>query len=238
MEAGADTALGRRCVWRDADGASAHSGRAIFVSGMSAERFPLPLHELGLAVNEVVHHDGVLRSVVVGAWNHIAAADSYARDSGVLERDTQERDATLPRRRRNEVAVEQLAIQAEQLDRGAATADSTRVPVGTIHVREDSAEAANRRSLIAASRYEEPRIGHVAADCTEESHRAERLKDRFVRGIGERFGEPGCRRLHEAVTGRHEQRAATEQETFERGRDDRRCGRAATVPVDFAMTVG
>jgi hypothetical protein len=52
---------------------------------------------LGLAVEEVIHHDDVMLSPIVRPWGHIAARDPHAGDTRVVEDDAEEGLAVSPR---------------------------------------------------------------------------------------------------------------------------------------------
>ena len=53
------------------------------------------LHDLRLAVDEVVRHHDIVRPLVIGSRSHVAGGDPHAGDPRVFERDAEEREARI-----------------------------------------------------------------------------------------------------------------------------------------------
>ena len=60
------------------------------------------LNDLGLAVDEVVHHDDVMLAIVIRPRGNVAGLDPDRRDAGVIKLDAEEGQASIARRGRNE----------------------------------------------------------------------------------------------------------------------------------------
>ena len=103
-----------------------------------------------LTVDEVVHHDDVVRLVIVWTRSNATADDSDAGDPRVVELDPEERKASIARRSRDKTAEQQTTISAEKLHQGTGatvTVFGTRTTaVRLVHVSENRTEAGDRRS--------------------------------------------------------------------------------------------
>ena len=105
---------------------------------------------MGLSINEVVHHDNVVRLVVVRTRCNIACRDPYTGDSGIVKLDPEEGKTSITRGSRDKTAEQQTAVSTEKLEQRACSAVATlrawTTTVGLIDVSEDRTEAGNYRS--------------------------------------------------------------------------------------------
>ena len=202
------------------------------------------LDRLRLSVQEVIHHDDVMRSVIIRPWGSIAARDPHSSDARVRKHDAEEGHTLIARRSWDRILVEQSPVGAEVLDEGAGWPIPVLVfgpaPVRQVHVREDRAESAGCRwfGLGVGTRHKELRLRHVAIDRAEEALGAERLEDGFVGRVAETRRQAREWGLEKTRPRCGEEGAAIDEEAVERrARDGGRSG-AAAVPVDLAATVG
>src|SRR5215471_7043596 len=114
---------------------------------------------LGLAVDEVIHHDNVLITTIIRPWGDIAARDSHPGDAGVLKYDTEEGKASIARRGRDEAAEQQVAVGVEVLHERAVLTVTVLLagtaPIRLVNVCEDHAKTRDRRLHIARAGNEE-----------------------------------------------------------------------------------
>ena len=100
-----------------------------------------------LTVDEIVHHDDVVRLVIVWTRSNVTADDSDAGDPRVVELDPEERKTSVTRCGRYKAAKQQPAIGAEELDQRACTAIATfrtwTTAIRAIDVSEDRTETGN-----------------------------------------------------------------------------------------------
>src|SRR4029077_12691991 len=103
------------------------------------------MERLWLAIEEVIHHDDVMRPIIIRPRRSIAARDPYSCDARVAKDDAEEGKTSISRRGWDEAVEAQRAVGTEALDQRAGFAVSVRIgrpaPVRQVNVREDRAEA-------------------------------------------------------------------------------------------------
>ena len=109
---------------------------------------------LWLTVQKVIHHDDVVLLVIVRPRGDVASGDPDPGDARVVKHDTEEGQAPIAGRSRDETAENQLAVDVEVLQPCAgplwAPALFTRPnPIRLVHVGEDRAKATDRGGLSA-----------------------------------------------------------------------------------------
>src|SRR6185503_16588127 len=101
-----------------------------------------------LAVDKVVHHDHVVRVVIVWTGSDIARCNSHGRDARVAKLDAEKRETAISRRSRRKAAEQQPAVSVKVLDQSAgssiAALCSRTTSVGLINIREDHAKTSDR----------------------------------------------------------------------------------------------
>ena len=106
------------------------------------------LYGLRFTVQEVIHHDDVMRSVIIRPRRSITARDLHFSDAGVGKDDTEERHAFLARRGRHDTLEEEPSIGAKVLnERTGATIAIDVVgpaPIRLIDVGKNRAEPLGR----------------------------------------------------------------------------------------------
>jgi len=194
---------------------------------------------LRLAVDEVIHHHDVLL-IVIPPRARLAGRDPHPGDKRVVEHDTEEGQAPIAGRGRDEAGEEPMTMGVEVLDLRTMLSRLCLVRlVGLVDVREDRAEAGHRcrRSSIGA-RHEEESLGEAAAYRSEQARSAEGAEDVAVGRIVEERGQARRGSLRKARPRRGEPGPASVQEGVERCDRVRRVGRVAlgAVPVDLTAT--
>jgi hypothetical protein len=103
-----------------------------------------------LSIDEVVHHDDVIRIVIVRTWRHVSCNNPHRGDPRIVKLNPEERKTSITRSGRDKTAEQQTAISTEKLHQGAGVTVAAFLPwtttVGLIDVSEDCAEAGNHRS--------------------------------------------------------------------------------------------
>ena len=70
---------------------------------------------LGLAVEKVIHHDAVIRGIIIWPWGDGTGGDPHPGDARVVKHDPEERQGPITGRGRNDPAEEQLAVSVPVL---------------------------------------------------------------------------------------------------------------------------
>ena len=103
-----------------------------------------------LSIDEVVHHDDVIRVVIVRTWSDIASNNPHRGDPRIGKLDPEERKTSITRSGRDKTAEQQTAISTEKLNQSAGVTVAAfltwTTTVGLIDVSEDRTEAGNHRS--------------------------------------------------------------------------------------------
>ena len=138
---------------------------------------------LRLAVDEIIHHDDVSRSIIIRPGGLRAGSDSDTRDKRVLKHYTEKGKAPVARRSRDETAEDQFAVFVEVLH---PCAGPTRTPaplfrpkpIRLVYVCEYGTETTDRcRENSIETGHKEQRFGDVAAYRSEKAQRAKRAED-------------------------------------------------------------
>src|SRR4029077_5686821 len=107
------------------------------------------MKRLRLAIEEVIHHDDVMRPIIIRPRRSIAARDPDSGDARVAKDDAEERKTSISRRGWDKVTEGPPPVGAEALDQRAGFAVSVCIarpaPIRQVNVREDRTEPGGRR---------------------------------------------------------------------------------------------
>ena len=129
---------------------------------------------MGLAVEEVIHHDDVLFSLIIRPRGDVAAYDPHLGDACVVKHDAEEGKAPIARRGRDEAAEQEFAVGVVVLDQRAGLAVSVLpprpAPIRLVNIREDRTKTVDRRRLVAVvgAGHEEGHVGDLAPNGAEQ----------------------------------------------------------------------
>src|SRR5512141_3148726 len=126
------------------------------------------MERLRLAIEEVIHHDDVMRPIIIRPRRSIAARDPNSGDARVVKDDAEERKTSISRRGWGKATEEQPAVGAEALDQRAGFAVSVFIagpaPIRQVKVREARTEPGGRRRCrcVATAGHKELRLRDIA----------------------------------------------------------------------------
>ena len=148
------------------------------------------LYWLRFAVQEIIHHDDVMCSIVIWPRGSIAACYSYSGDACVAKDEAEEGKTSVAWRGWNKATEDQPSVSAEALDARAGLTVAVFIAgpasIRQVNVREDCAEAAHLcRHCSIGSGDKEQSLSDVAVHWGEQPFRAEGTKDAAVRRIVE-----------------------------------------------------
>src|SRR5262249_51629284 len=116
--------------------------------GGSAQRAPLLIKGLWLAVDKVIHHNDIVLLIIIRPRGSVAGCDSHPRDECVVKNNTEEGKTPIARRSRNKAAKQNLAVRVEVFNQRAGPAVSLLLarptPIRLVNICENRAEAADR----------------------------------------------------------------------------------------------